>query len=183
MWVFQDGAALSRELTTPVDEASCLDGLQAPSLSPRLVGGSGPPRLLVLSGTRAQHILGCPAPCQEPKLRDICHLDRPLRQPQHPALSPRPTPCFMAHLWENMDFLKISGNSPLSHLRSGFFLAPGTLRMGLGSKDLKFHVYTSLLHLGKEIPSRCLPLLRTGPLKRTLETLPPLFHGLMLRQV
>lgn len=171
MWVFQDGAALSRELTISVKETSCPDGLQAPSLHPRLMGGSGPMRLLALSGTRTQHILGHPAPCQELELHDICRLNRSLWQPPHPTLSPRPAPCFTVNLWENVDFLKIfSGTSPPSHLSSGFFLAPGTPRMGSGSKDLKFHVYTSLLYLRKEISSRCLPPVRTGPVAKDLQT-------------
>lgn len=135
------------------------------------MGGSCPPRLLALLSTRTQHILGHPAPCQELELHDICRLNRPPWQAPHPTLSPRPAPCFIANLWENVGFLKIfSETSPPSHLNSGFFLAPGTPRLGLGSKDLKFHVYTSLLYLRKEISSRCLPPVRTGPVTKDTRT-------------
>lgn len=72
----------------------------------------------------------------------------------HPALSPRPAPCFTASLGENVDFLKIfSRTSPASQLSNGFFSSPGIPRMGLGNKDLCF-MCTLCVIFGKRNPQQ-----------------------------
>lgn len=61
-----------------------------------------------------------------------------------------PAPCFIAKLWEKLDFLKICAwISPPTHLRQGFspLLTP---RDGFGARGPQnSHTQTSLIHSGK----------------------------------